>query len=86
MAKLNLDKLSEAVKNLSEVDESFEDFFEELGILVDDIADMYKAKSSTEFNKQKKDARITFKSVKRKIDNLTFKQLKIAKNNQKKGD
>lgn len=73
----DLNKLSEAVKNLSEVDEKFDDYFELLGILVDDIADMYKAKDSRTFVKQKSDARRTLKSVKKVLDNMTFKGLKL---------
>lgn len=80
----NLDKLTEAVKNLSEVDERFDDIFEVLGIVVDDVADMYKANDSKQFIKQKSDARKTLKIFKRMIDNLTFKQLKIEKNKESK--
>lgn len=76
MNKVNLDKLNEAVKNLSDVDERFDDFFELVGILVDDLADLYKATDSRQFNKQKKDARNTFKTVRRKFENMTFKTLK----------
>lgn len=76
MNKVNLDKLNEAVKNLSDVDERFDDFFELVGILVDDLADLYKATDSKQFNKQKKDAKNTFKAVKRKFGSMTFKTLK----------
>lgn len=78
MNKIALDKLNEAVKNLSEVDERYDDLFELLGVFVDDVADLFRASSSREFNKQKADARITFKTIKRKIDNLTFKSIKKA--------
>lgn len=78
MNKIALDKLNEAVKNLSEVDERYDDLFELLGVFVDDVADLFRAGSSREFNKQKADARITFKTIKRKIDNLTFKSIKKA--------
>lgn len=73
----DLKKLSEAVKNLSDVDEKFDDYFELLGILVDDIADMYKAKDSKQFINQKSDARKTLKIVKKHLDNMTFKSLKL---------
>lgn len=73
----NLKKLSEAVKNLSDVDEKFDDYFELLGILVDDIADMYKAKDPKQFINQKTDARKTLKIVKKHLDNMTFKSLKL---------
>lgn len=74
---LSLEKLNEAVKNLSEIDSSYDDYFELLAILVDDIADMYKAKDSKAFTHQKSDARKTLKIVKRRLDNATFKMLKI---------
>lgn len=74
--KIALDKLSEAVKNLSEVDERYDDLFELLGVFVDDVADLFRASNSKEFNKQKSDVRTTFKIIKRKVDNLTFKNIK----------
>lgn len=79
MAKeeISIPKLEEAVKHLSEVDPSYEDTFELFAILVDDIADMYKASSSREFTKQKSDARRTLKLFKRKFENMTFKSLKM---------
>lgn len=74
---MDITKINDAVKNLSDVDERFDDFFELLGILIDDFADLYKAKDSKQFNKQKRDARITLKTVRRKFENMTFKNLKM---------
>lgn len=74
--KIALDKLNEAVKSLSEVDERYDDLFELLGVFVDDVADLFRASSSKEFNNQKSDVRITLKIIKRKIDNLTYKNIK----------
>lgn len=73
----DLEKLNQAVKNLSDVDEKFDDYFELLGILVDDIADIYKAKDNKQFIHQKSDARKTLKIVKKHLDNITFKSLKL---------
>lgn len=74
--KISLSKLNEAVSSLSEVDESYEDYFELLGILIDDIADLYKAKDSRSFTKQKSDARQTLKEVRKRLNNATFKNIK----------
>lgn len=74
--KISLSKLTEAVESLSEVDESYEDYFELLGILIDDIVDLYKAKDSKSFTKQKSDARQTLKEVRKRLNNATFKNIK----------
>ena len=66
-------KLSESIKALEDIDPSFSDLFEELGILVDDTADMLKAKNPQQFIKQKRDCRVTLKRFRRRIDNLTYK-------------
>lgn len=74
--KISLSKLTEAVESLSEVDESYEDYFELLGILIDDIVDLYKAKDCKSFTKQKSDARQTLKEVRKRLNNATFKNIK----------
>ena len=66
-------KLSESIKALEDIDPSFSDLFEELGILVGDTADMIKAKDSQQFIKQKRDCRSTLKHFSRRINNLTYK-------------
>lgn len=66
-------KLEEAIKALSEVDPSYSDLFEELGILVDDIGDCLKAKAKSQFIKEKRDARRTLKHFTRRFSNLTWK-------------
>lgn len=66
-------KLSESIKALEDIDPSFSDLFEELGILVDDTADMLKAKNPQQFIKQKRDCRATLKLFRRRINNLTYK-------------
>jgi len=66
-------KLEEAIKALSEVDPSYSDLFEELGILVGDIGDCLKSKSKPQFIKEKRDARRTLKHFTRRFSNLTWK-------------
>lgn len=70
---MDLKKLQDAVNNLADVDPSYDDIFELLGILVDDVADMMKQKSSEGFIAQKRDARDTAKLLYRRIQNMTFK-------------
>ena len=70
---MNIEKIEEAIEKLSEVDESFSDIFEELGVLVSDIADCVNSKCKSQFIKQKRDARQVLKHFTRRFINLTFK-------------
>lgn len=70
---MKTEKLTEAIRSLSDIDESYDDIFEHLGVIVDDVADMLKSSTSREFTKQKSDARLMLKQLKRRIDNMTFK-------------
>ena len=70
---MDLTKLKESVNNLSEVDPRFDDIFELLGILVDDVADMMTQKTSEGFIRQKRDARDVAKLLYRRIQNTTLK-------------
>ena len=70
---MNIEKIEEAIEKLSEVDESYSDIFEELGILVSDIADCINSKCKSQFIKQKRDARQVLKHFTRRFINLTFK-------------
>ena len=70
---MDISKLEEAIKSLSEVDPSYSDLFEELGILVSDVGDCLKSKSKPQFIKEKRDARITLKHFSRRLSNLTWK-------------
>lgn len=70
---MDITKLEEAIKALSEVDPSYADLFEELGVLVDDVADCVKSKGPQQFLKQKRDARATLKHFTRRFNNLTYK-------------
>lgn len=70
---MEIKKLEEAIEKLSEVDESNFDIFEDLGILVSDIADCITSKCKPQFMKQKRDARLVLKHFTRRFNNLTFK-------------
>ena len=70
---MNIEKIEEAIEKLSEVDESYSDIFEELGVLVSDIADCVNSKCKSQFIKQKRDARQVLKHFTRRFINLTFK-------------
>lgn len=70
---MEIKKLEEVIEKLSEIDESYSDIFEELGILVSDIADCINSKCKFQFMRQKKDARQTLKHFTRRFNNLTFK-------------
>jgi hypothetical protein len=47
--------------------------FEDLGILVSDIADCINSKCKSQFMNQKRDARQVLKHFTRRFNNLTFK-------------
>jgi len=70
---MEIKKLEEAIEKLSEVDESHFDIFEDLGILVSDIADCINSKCKSQFMNQKRDARLVLKQFTRRFNNLTFK-------------
>ena len=63
----------EALKNLEEVCPEIGDIFEDVGVIIDDLAQLYFAKDPKKFLKEKKDLRTQLKYFKRKIDNATFK-------------
>ena len=69
---MNMEKMEEAIEKLSEIDESYSDIFEDLGILVSDIADCINSKCKSQFMEQKKDARQSLKHFTRRFNNLTF--------------
>ena len=63
----------EALKNLEEVCPEIGDIFEDVGIIIDDLAQLYFAKDPKKFLKEKKDLRVQLKCFKRKIDNATYR-------------
>lgn len=72
---MDTSKLEEAVKNLEEASPENMDISEILGVVVDDFADLYRSKNKAQFVKQKKDLRKTLKVFKRKIENMTYRDL-----------
>ena len=70
------EKFKEAVKSLEDVSPENMDFAEVLGVVVDDIADMYRANDSKKFIKEKSDARRSLKILLRKLNNMTYKTFK----------
>ena len=70
---MEVKKLEEVIEKLSEIDESYSDIFEELGILVSDVADCINSECKSQFMEQKKDARQTLKHFTRRLNKLTFK-------------
>lgn len=65
-------EIAEAADKLADAEEGF-DIYDLLGILVLDVADMENAKSASQFKKQKIDCRNTLKILRRKFNNLTYK-------------
>lgn len=74
---VDVSKLHEAIDNLDTASNENGDIFDMLGILVDDFLDITKTNDSKAFNKQKKDCRITLKTILRKLNNATFADKKI---------
>lgn len=72
---MDTSKLEEAVKILEEASPENMDIAEILGVVVDDFADLYRSKNKAQFVKQKKDLRKTLKVFKRKIENMTYRDL-----------
>ena len=73
---MDYQKLEESMISLENACPENMDIADIIAIVVDDIADMYKAKSSRQFMKQKRDARNSIKILKRKFNNMTFKNIK----------
>ena len=73
---MDYQKLKESMTSLENACPENMDIADIIAVVVDDIADMYKAKSSRQFMKQKRDARNSIKILKRKFDNMTFKNIK----------
>ena len=72
---MDTSKLEKAVKNLEEASSENMDTADILGVVVDDFADLYRSKNKAQFVKQKKDLRKTLKVFKRKIENMTYRDL-----------
>lgn len=73
---IDYNKLEESMVSLENACPENMDIADVIAIVIDDIADMFKAKSSRQFMKQKRDARNTIKVFKRRFENMTFKNIK----------
>lgn len=74
--KVDVKKIEEAVISLDETCQENGDLFDSLGILILDFADVILSKSSEQFNKQKSDCRKVLKNFSKKLENLTYHDLK----------
>ena len=72
---MDTSKLENAIKNLEEASPENMDIADILGVVVDDFADLYRSKNKSQFMKQRKDLRKTLKVFKRKIENMTYRDL-----------
>lgn len=82
---MDIKKLEKAIENLSDVcKESYNDFFEDIGILTDDVAEMLSSSNSKEFINQKSDARRVLKNMLKTLNNITYSEIVIAKRNKEK--
>ena len=65
-----LSRVNTAVKDLENVEDSGIDIFEDLGVLISDVADVLFAKNNKQKELQKKDAINTIAAVLSKVVNL----------------
>lgn len=72
MNKREKKHVMKSIRELQDVLFEIGDVFEDLGILIDDVAQLYFADDRKVFLKEKKDLRQTMKTIKRDIDNATF--------------
>lgn len=70
---MDLNKLKDTVNNLAEIDPAYDDIFEDVAILVDDLSQMMNSKASEQFLLEKRDCRDVAKHLYRRIQNTTFK-------------
>ena len=68
--KQNLARVDAAVKDLESVEDSQIDIFEDLGVLISDVAQVLFAKSKKNREAEKKDAINTIVSILSKVVNL----------------
>jgi hypothetical protein len=73
MENKELQNVRNALTELEKVLPEIGDIFEDMAIIVDDVAQLYFAEDSKKFVFEKADARKQVKVLKRKLDNATFK-------------
>ena len=72
-------KILEALENLQDVLPEVGDIFEDLGIFIDDIAEMYFCEDLQKFYIEKRDTTKVLKQIKRKLMNATFKNFGVKR-------
>ena len=72
-------KVLEALENLQDVLPEVGDIFEDLGIFIDDVAEMYFCEDSQKFYLEKRDTTKVLKQIKRKLMNATFKNFGVKR-------
>lgn len=73
MENKELQNVKNALTELEKVLPEVGDIFEDMAIIVDDVAQLYFAEDSKKFVAEKADVRKQVKCLKRKLDNATFK-------------
>ena len=72
-------KILEALENLQDVLPEVGDIFEDLGIFIDDVAEMYFCDDLQKFYLEKRDTTKVLKQIKRKLMNATFKNFGVRR-------
>lgn len=72
-------KILEALENLQDVLPEVGDIFEDLGIFIDDVAEMYFCDDLQKFYLEKRDTTKVLKQIKRKLMNATFKNFGVKR-------
>lgn len=73
---MDIKKLEDAVTNLENACPETMDIADVFGVCVDDLADLFRSKTKAQFMKQKRDAKRSLKHLYRKLNNMTFKNVK----------
>ena len=72
-------KILEALENLQDILPEVGDIFEDLGIFIDDVAEMYFCEDLQKFYLEKRDTTKVLKQIKRKLMNATFKNFGVKR-------
>ena len=72
-------KILEALENLQDVLPEVGDIFEDLGIFIDDVAEMYFCDDLQKFYLEKRNTTKVLKQIKRKLMNATFKNFGVKR-------
>lgn len=77
------EKVAKTLEILENIDELNGDIYEVLGIVIDDVHQMFEATDRKQFLKEKKDARNVIKSLLKRVSNTTFADREIARREKK---